>query len=360
LAIHTIQESNALLLYKVGPVLVCSPTISVEAVVMPPKLTVPPGASVAEPGVFKSIHGLVRLVDLRVRFGVNEDDFSTPGKIVIVEVEGGHAGFWVDEIEDVISFPSSGWADVPLYIPRNIFSRTLLQKESIRLYADFEQLDKFKTTGYLKKYIEKIKCENQKNIDDSNELKCRENKKDYQGYSKKERVETEVKSVSNIGVRENHSNKQLDKKEIQSRSLTTAPKKSNSIKRDVDEKNKTTSADKIFEKEKILDISFTGHATTKNNFIKCNDFSKPEVAEKNADVKKKYDTPIFSGKNRESVAVKKTDITNNPEYASPKADAKKELEKSVLQHDDNLKDNKINGFLWLSIATVLIIKYLQI
>ena len=162
MSVHNIQESNALLLYKVGPVFVCSPTMPVEAVVIPPKLTVPPGSSVAEPGMFKSMHGMVRLVDLRVRFGVDKEDMNDPGKIVIVEVEGGHAGFWVDEIEDVISFPTKGWSQIPAYIPKNVFSRTLVEEENIRLYADFEKLDKFKSTGYLRKHIEMIKVANRK------------------------------------------------------------------------------------------------------------------------------------------------------------------------------------------------------
>ena len=163
MSVHNIQESNALLLYKVGPVYVCSPTMPVEAVLMPPKLTTPPGSSVDEPGVFKSIHGMVRLVDLRVRFGVDIEDIIKPGKIIIVEVQGGHAGFWVDEIEDVVSFPTKGWSQVPAYIPRNVFTRTLLEENNIRLYADFEQLDKFKTTGYLRKHIEMIKVAAEKN-----------------------------------------------------------------------------------------------------------------------------------------------------------------------------------------------------
>ncbi|MCW9048318.1 MAG: LysM peptidoglycan-binding domain-containing protein [Gammaproteobacteria bacterium] len=168
MSVHNIQESNALLLYRVGPVFVCSPTMPVEAVTLPPKLTVPPGSSVAEPGVFKSIHGMVRLVDLRVRFGVDKADRNDPGKIVIVEVEGGHAGFWVDEIEDVISFPTKGWSQVPAYIPRNVFSRTLVEEKNIRLYADFEQLDKFKSTGYLRKHIEMIKVAANKQANNKN------------------------------------------------------------------------------------------------------------------------------------------------------------------------------------------------
>jgi len=158
LSTPNINDSNGLLLYRVGPVLVCSSTMPVEAVIMPPKITVPPGASIAEPGVFKSIHGMVRLVDLRVRFGVEKEDYTQPGKIIIVEVEGGYAGFWVDEIEDVTGFPNTGWAQVPAYIPQDIFSRTWVKDKTIRLYADFDKLDKFKTSGYLRKHIEMIKA----------------------------------------------------------------------------------------------------------------------------------------------------------------------------------------------------------
>jgi chemotaxis signal transduction protein/LysM repeat protein len=170
LAIYTIQDSNALLLYRVGPVLVCSTTMPVESVIMPPRLTVPPGANTAEPGVFKSIHGIVRLVDLRVRFGVEKEDYTEPGRIVVVEVEGGHAGFWVDEIEDVIGMPEKGWVNVPAHIPTNVFTRALLQNEDIRLYADFEQLDKLKTLGYLRKHIEVLKKgkEGLKSVNDRN------------------------------------------------------------------------------------------------------------------------------------------------------------------------------------------------
>ncbi len=165
MSIHSIQEADALLLYKVGPIYVCSPTMQVEAVVLPPKFNVPPGSNESEPGMFRSLHGMVRVIDLRVRFGVDKEDRKSPGRIVIVEVEGGYAGFWVDEIEDVISFPEKGWAGVPAHIPRQVFSRTLTGDDHIRLYADFEQLDKFKAHGYLRKHIEYIKKDQKKKSD---------------------------------------------------------------------------------------------------------------------------------------------------------------------------------------------------
>ena len=174
---------------------------------MPPKITVPPGANIAEPGVFKSMHGIVRLVDLRVRFGVDEEDRSSPGRVVVVEVEGGHAGFWVDEIEDVIGFPSKGWMQVPAHLPKDIFTRTLMHKENIRLYADFEQLDKLKVSGYLRKHIEILKQE-KKEKTSINEVKSQHAKVEAEiGENKKQthindetlkgkKAESEVKSMA--------------------------------------------------------------------------------------------------------------------------------------------------------------------
>jgi len=154
---HNITNSNALLLYKVGPVLVCTPTLYIESITIPPNLNSLPGSNQAEPGMFKSMHGMVRVVDLRVRFGVDVADRKSPGRIVISETTGGYVGLWVDEIEDVVSFPEKGWSPLPAHVPKEAFSRALICDEGIRLYADIENLDKFKTTGYLRAHIENIK-----------------------------------------------------------------------------------------------------------------------------------------------------------------------------------------------------------
>jgi len=160
----SIHDADALLLYRVGPVYCCSPTFPVESVMMPPHMAHPPGTSVAEPGVFKTAQGIVKAVDLRKRFGVDEKDWTTPGRIVIVEVEGGFAGIWVDEIVDVIQSPSKGWGEVPACIPKDVFSRTLLLNDVIQLYADFENIYNFREVGYLRQHIENLKAAENKKI----------------------------------------------------------------------------------------------------------------------------------------------------------------------------------------------------
>jgi chemotaxis signal transduction protein/LysM repeat protein len=170
----SIHDADALLLYKVGPVHCCSPTLPVESVIMPPHLTHPPGTTASEPGVFKTAQGIVKAVDLRKRFGVDKKDWKTPGRIIVVEVEGGHAGMWVDEIVDVIQSPSRGWSGVPACIPKDVFTRTLLLDDVIQLYADFENIYKFREVGYLRQHIENLKAkENNKQLEDENKVEDR-------------------------------------------------------------------------------------------------------------------------------------------------------------------------------------------
>ena len=152
----TIHDADALLIYKVGPVYCCSPTFSVEAVMMPPKLSHPPGTSRSVPGVFRYVNGMVKVVDLRQRFGLAEDRWQQPGKIIVVEVESGRTGFWVDEILDVTEFPQQGWKPIGALIPKQLFSRTLLMNDKIHLYADFEKLAHFQESGYLREHIQQL------------------------------------------------------------------------------------------------------------------------------------------------------------------------------------------------------------
>lgn len=162
MAFNKLEDANALLLYRVGPVLMCSPTLQVESVIVPPAISRASASSHAEPGMFKSMYGMVRVVDLRVRFGVDAAQCKQPGQIIIVEVTGGHAGFWVDEIEDVVAFPQTGWSQVPSHVPGSVFSRALMQENVIRLYAEFDRLDGFKASGYLREHIRSLQQVTQK------------------------------------------------------------------------------------------------------------------------------------------------------------------------------------------------------
>ena len=150
-----INDADALLIYRVGPVLCCSPSVSVVSVMLPPNLHKPPGTGL-NPGVFRHSNGLVQVIDLRQRFGVDEAQWKLPGRVIVSEISGGLAGFMVDDVDDVTQWPEQGWGALPALVPRKVFKRTLLLNQAIYLYADFEDLMRCADNGYLREHITQI------------------------------------------------------------------------------------------------------------------------------------------------------------------------------------------------------------
>lgn len=158
----TLTDTDALLIYRIGPVLCCAPGLHVEAIIEPPSLTQLPGTSDARPGIFKHSIGVISVSDLRYCFGLDRTEWKQPGRMIITKLEAGNIGFWVDEIIDVIQVPASGWGALPPHIPREAFSRTLLLKDKIHLYAEFENLYGLRSSGYLSQYINQLQAAEEK------------------------------------------------------------------------------------------------------------------------------------------------------------------------------------------------------
>ena len=153
----TLSDTSSLLLFRVGPVLCCAPSLPVSSIIMPPtSMAHPPGSNTAQPGIFKHGGRIVSSLDLRYKFGVEQDQWITPGRMVITNLAKGSVGFWIDEIIEVMEQPKSGWGPLPPLLPRGIFSRTLLRESDIYLYAEFEALYKIPSHGYLRIYIQQL------------------------------------------------------------------------------------------------------------------------------------------------------------------------------------------------------------
>ena len=146
-------KENALLRFRVGPVLCCAPSLPVLSIITPPKLTHLPGSDRSSPGIFKHGSNIVKAFDLRQKFGIDSADQTQPGNLVITKIENGSIAFWVDQILDVIEFPAQGWGNLPALVPRGVFSRTLLLDKKIHLYSEFEKLVTISDLGYLRHYL---------------------------------------------------------------------------------------------------------------------------------------------------------------------------------------------------------------
>ena len=152
----TPSDTSSLLLFRVGPVLCCAPSLSVSSIILPPSLTHPPGTNAAKPGIFRHGGHIVSSLDLRVQFGVEQDQWLNPGRMIITQLAKGRVGFWIDEILEVIEPPASGWGPLPPLLPRGVFSRTLLLNNEIYLYAEFDALYTIPSHGYLRVYIQHL------------------------------------------------------------------------------------------------------------------------------------------------------------------------------------------------------------
>ena len=155
-------KQQSLLTFRVGPVLCCAPSLPVRSIITPPKLTHPPGSDSSQPGIFKHGSHIVKVLDLRQKFGINETEQSKPGNLIITIFEKESFAFWVDQILDVFDFPTEGWGNLPAAIPRGVFTRTLLLNKKIHLYSEFEKLATIQDLGYLKHYIQQLKEQSDK------------------------------------------------------------------------------------------------------------------------------------------------------------------------------------------------------
>ena len=155
-------KKQSLLTFRVGPVLCCAPSLPVRSIITPPKLTHPPGSDSSQPGIFKHGSNIVKVLDLRKKFGIDDAEQTQPGNFIITIFEKESFAFWVDQILDVFDFPSEGWGSIPAAIPRGVFTRTLLLNKKIHLYSEFEKLATIQDLGYLKHYIQQLKEQSDK------------------------------------------------------------------------------------------------------------------------------------------------------------------------------------------------------
>lgn len=166
-------KEQSLLTFRVGPVLCCAPSLPVRSIIPPPKLTQPPGSDSSQPGIFKHGSHIVKVLDLRQKFGIEESEQTQPGNLIICIFEKESFAFWVDQILDVFDFPSEGWGNVPAAIPRGIFTKTLVLNKKIHLYSEFDKLSTIEDLGYLKHYIQQLTQQDEKEIktDEAKEIK---------------------------------------------------------------------------------------------------------------------------------------------------------------------------------------------
>ncbi len=216
------SKQQSLLTFRVGPVLCCAPSLPVRSIITPPKLTHTPGSDASQPGIFKHASHIVKVLNLRKKFGIEQSEQTQPGNFIITIFEKESFAFWVDQILDVFDFPSEGWGNLPAAIPRGVFSRTLLLNKKIHLYCEFANLATINDLGYLKHYIQQLKQQTQKQTsadipDVSNTANIKNTSDEKPTIKPAIKTETEEKehkqssSINNIEAAKSNKNNSITK-----------------------------------------------------------------------------------------------------------------------------------------------------
>jgi len=214
-------KQQSLLTFRVGPVLCCAPSLPVRSIITPPKLTHLPGSDSSQPGIFKHGSHIVKVLDLRQKFGIEQSEQTQPGNLIITIFEKESFAFWVDQILDVFDFPSTGWGNLPAAIPRGVFSRTLLLNKKIHLYSEFEKLATINDLGYLKHYIQQLK--KQQDTQETEHQHKKTTLKSAPPLKSNELKHNPVKEVKNVQVIKKDKPLHIEKTISKTSSLSSTP-----------------------------------------------------------------------------------------------------------------------------------------
>ncbi len=361
-----IHDNDSLLTYRVGPVLCCGPTLPIVTITPPPaKLTHPPGTNSAEPGIFKHGSNIVSATDLRYRFGVKQENWKQPGQVIIAKHNDTARGYFVDEIIDVTHFPETGWGQLPAYLPRGVFSRTLVINKKIYLYAEFEKLSQLQGSGYLSDYIAHLEVQQAQN----NKIVKHKPKQENSLPSKKERsISTTIQPDTTLLTSSQPKTSRLETNHLeisktQTENSTTTDKPALPTTKAAskqpptrsEEKNTTRISDKpaspILKKHSLRKPTSTGKTTNKTVDKKIN--ADKNTAPGNSPIKIQPDTDIkIKTENTQPRSHQVKNSTSLPEDKKAHSEKNTNIVNTPVQEQQAEQSSSI--FIFMLLALILI------
>lgn len=153
--------NNKLLLFQVGPVKCSLFSNDIQTIITPPKQETA-GKTGRLPGMFRHNDHIVRVVDVRTKFGLSPSD-PAGGRVIIAELPKGSFAFWVDKVLNVIDQEDGRWDILPAALPRDVFTRTFVMDEELILHTECARLEAMtpSSSSALSKHIEALEARQQ-------------------------------------------------------------------------------------------------------------------------------------------------------------------------------------------------------
>ncbi|MGD8572680.1 MAG: chemotaxis protein CheW [Gammaproteobacteria bacterium] len=132
------QNSNNLLVFRVGDSYCCILANVVESIIEVPRLTRLPLSTGTLKGIIDFQNTATPVHCLRTYFSETVSDETTNGVIIVVRMAGSLTGLWVDEALDIISIDDMRFHERDPIFPNSLVTHIVAQDERLLLYLDLE------------------------------------------------------------------------------------------------------------------------------------------------------------------------------------------------------------------------------
>ncbi len=151
------STNETLLVFRIAGIPFAVPAQSVGSIVMPPDhVTHTPGSHRSTPGIFHHAQATYAVIDLHERFG-SDTPLKGGGRMLLHEEGIRHFAFLVDEVVGLTRSEEGKWANLPHYLPRDIFPIGFLLQEEIILCSELTLLRDMHDVEPLRRHAEQLK-----------------------------------------------------------------------------------------------------------------------------------------------------------------------------------------------------------
>jgi len=113
-----LSEERQFVTFYVGEELFGISVFQVKSIIGMTEITYVPNSLLFMKGVINLRGSVVPVIDMRIRFDLEEKDYNTFTVIIIIEVQNRNVGMIVDSVSDVVNIPESAVQKTPHYSSR--------------------------------------------------------------------------------------------------------------------------------------------------------------------------------------------------------------------------------------------------
>ncbi len=134
------SNDETLLIFRIADIPFAVPAQSVGSILMPPEhITHTPGSARSTPGIFHHAQFTYAVIDMHNRFGIDTARIGV-GRLLLQEDGIRHYAFLVDQVVGLVRSEQGKWANLPRYLPQELFSAGFLYQDEIVLCTELSLL----------------------------------------------------------------------------------------------------------------------------------------------------------------------------------------------------------------------------